>query len=71
MISSIRQKIRQILRKRVQCTKVIIQQYKRNKLPDPLPLPKDRVSECRPFSSTVVNYDGPLLVKTKRQTPKV
>lgn len=55
------------LRKCVQCTKVIGQPYK---LTDPPPVPKDRVSECRPFSITWVDYDGPILVK-KRQTQQM
>lgn len=67
-IPAIRQSVNHVLRKCIPCQKVVGQSFQ---LPDPPPLPKDRVSVCIPFSTAGVDYAGPLNVKVNRQTKKM
>ncbi|XP_062616210.1 uncharacterized protein LOC134277925 [Saccostrea cucullata] len=67
-IPAIRHSVNHVLKKCIPCQKVIGQPFP---LPDPPPLPKDRVSDCIPFSIAGVDYAGPLHVKVNRQTKKM
>ena len=59
-IPRIRQCVKSILRKCVICRRVVGKPYP---IPDPPPLPKDRVQESVPFSVTGVDFAGPLFVR--------
>ncbi|XP_060559755.1 uncharacterized protein LOC132719842 [Ruditapes philippinarum] len=59
-IPSIRQTVKNILRKCTCCVKVIGKPYS---APDPPPLPKCRVSDVKPFTYTGVDFSGALLVR--------
>ena len=67
-IPSIRQCVNHVLRKCVQCQKVLSKPYVK---PTPPPLPRDRVNNIQPFATTGIDFAGPLNVKDGSTTRKV
>lgn len=63
-IPNIRQRVRHVIRTCVTCRKVSSKPYK---IPDPPPLPKDRLLESPPFTVTGVDFTGALTVKSHNQ----
>lgn len=61
-IPCIRQCVQSVIRKCVVCRKVTGQPYA---VPDPPPLPKDRVQDSPPFTVTGVDFTGALYVREK------
>ncbi|XP_053403036.1 uncharacterized protein LOC123546131 [Mercenaria mercenaria] len=59
-IPSIRQHVRKIIRSCVTCRKVTSSPYR---VPDPPPLPSDRVKHAPPFTVTGIDFTGALTVK--------
>ena len=59
-IPSIRQCVNLIIQKCIQCRKIMGKPYTK---PDSPPLPKDRVVDVIPFTTTGVDFAGPLFVK--------
>ncbi|XP_065917547.1 uncharacterized protein [Dysidea avara] len=67
-IPSARQLVRQLIRKCVSCRKVSGKPYM---VPEPPPLPLDRVKEGKPFDVTGVDFTGALHVKNNGTEEKV
>ena len=67
-IPSIRQYVRKLLRRCVNCRKVTGTAYTR---PDPPPLPKSRTTETEPFTTTGVDFIGALYVRDNNGETKV
>jgi len=67
-IPSARQLVRQLLRKCVSCRKVSGRPYT---VPEPPPLPLDRVKEGKPFDVTGVDFTGALHVRNNGTEAKV
>lgn len=64
-IPRIRQRVKVILRKCVNCRKVTGHAYQQ---PDPPPLPKERLHEDIPFTVTGVDFAGPMYVRNTDDT---
>ncbi|XP_076095349.1 uncharacterized protein LOC143066242 [Mytilus galloprovincialis] len=60
-IPAIRQCVNSVLRKCIQCQKIIGKPYNS---PEPPPLPKDRVKDTIPFCTTGIDFAGPLHINT-------
>ena len=67
-IPSIRQYVRKLLRRCVNCRKVTGTAYTR---PDPPPLPKSRTTKTEPFTTTGVDFTGALYVRDNNGETKV
>jgi len=67
-IPSIRQCVNHILHGCIRCRKVNGKPYAK---PDSPPLPKDRVTDMIPFSTTGIDFAGPLYVKENGQIAKM
>ena len=62
-ILSIHQQVKKLLRRCVTCNKLTGKPYT---APDPPPLPKVHVKQCRPFTITGVDFTGALFVREGR-----
>ncbi|XP_071132987.1 uncharacterized protein [Mytilus edulis] len=66
-IPAIRQCVNSVLRKCIQCQKIIGKPYNS---PEPPPLPKDRVKDTIPFCTTGIDFAGPLHIKDTSTQPR-